>query len=302
MLLDAIERLEKSAYEKAGINQTMISGYRQAGTTSAEQVEALQESPLVKIRRQQRNFKNYKIARAEKILMFVMQNYTDQRFISLSTGIDGAKMARISTDPTTKQKTIALLQEVEGVVKEIKSIAFNDKWRFKIQCTAGTGIPRTRKEMAQLTDEIAANPIMQSGDLDLIEMYLTAKDYPQRRALMTLLRNKQTQAQMPVNKVAAMQASLRTPDNARAFADVMKALTGFAAGQQAYLRSYGFIGQTDTLMDAPIQTITSKSPVKDIAAVAPGQISREPAQVKFGNEEANRIEDTKNKKPFEVIQ
>lgn len=292
-ILEAVDKLKSSAYQKVGLNPTMMSGYRQTGTSSAEQVEALQESPMVKIRRQQRNFKNYRINRAEKCMLFIMRKYSDQRLIQLSTGIEGADIAQIRTNPNTNKREIALLKDVEGVIKEIRSIAFNDKWQFKVECSAGTEIPRSRKELADLTDKISISPVMQSGDLELIEMYLTANDYPKRRALMTLLRQKQTTAQIPVNKTAAMQDSLKNPQAAAAFADTMKALVGFSAAQQAYLRGYGFIGQTDTIVDAPIQSITAKSSVKDIAAIAPAQISRKPEQAIFGNKAADDIENKK---------
>ena len=300
-ILEAIDKLKESAYRKVGLNPTMMSGYRQTGTSSAEQVEALQESPMVKIRRQQRNFKNYRIARAEKCMLFIMRKYSDQRLIQLSTGIEGADIAQIRTNPQTNQKEIALLQEVEGTIKEIRAIAFNDKWQFKVECSAGTEIPRSRKELADLTNKISVSPVMQSGDLDLIEMYLTANDYPKRRALMTLLRKKQEDAQQPINKTAALQRSLSVPQTAAAFADVMKALTGFVAAQQAVLRSYGFIGQADTIIDAPIQTITAKSSVKDIAAIVPGQISREPAQAIFGNKAADDIENKKAENKLQPV-
>ena len=306
MILQAIEKLKQSAYEKAGLNQTMMSGYRQTGTTSGEQVEALQESPMVKIRRIQRNFINYKIDRAEKILNFVMTNYTDQRFISLSAGIDGANIAHIKTDPKNNQKSIALLQEVDGVVKEIRSIAFNEKWKFKVECTAGTGIARCRKELAKLTDEIAASPVMASGDLDMIEMYLEAKDYPQRRALMTLLRNKQTQAQNPVTLVAAKQTALiNVPQQGETFAKIMTALAGYPAAQQQLLRNYGLIGETGTITSLPANEVTSKTNALDIAAISPAQVSNKPQQSIFGNKTAIDIKSAelqpKPKQPLEVL-
>jgi len=100
-----------------------------------------------------------------------MTNYSDQRFIELSAGIGGAKIAQIKTDPQTNQKSIALLQEVDGVVKEIKSIAFNEKWKFKVECTAGTGIARSRKELALLTISISKlskkNPLEKSRGFEI---------------------------------------------------------------------------------------------------------------------------------------
>ena len=304
-ILEAIEKLKQSAYEKAGVNQTMLSGYRQTGTTSAEQVEALQESPMVKIRRQQRNFINYKIARAEKCLLFIMQNYSDQRFIQLSTGIDGAKIAQIKVDPQTNQKSIALLQEVQGIVKEIKSIPFNQKWKLKVECSAGTAVPRSRKELADLTDKLAASPIMASGDLDMIEMLLDANDYPKKRAVMSMLRAKQEAAQQPQAKVeAAQKGLLANPAMGQAFAAIFKSLTGYSAAQGAILRSFGLNGQTDTIIDAPAQSVTAKTNAEDIAAIVPGVISRNPTQAAFGNKTAVDIKNAEHQKgqaPTEIL-
>jgi len=307
LILEAIKELKESAYEKAGLNQTMMSGYRQTGTNSAEQVEALQESPMVKIRRIQRNFINYKIARAEKILNFVLTNYSDQRFIQLSAGIDGAKIAQIKTDSQSNQKTIALLKEVKGVVSELRSISFNDKWKFRCKCTAGTGIARSRKELAKLTDVIAASPVMASGDLDMIEMYLDAQDYPQRRALMTLLRNKQEQAQNPVTLTKTKQANLiSVPAQGETFAKVITALAGYPAAQQQLLRNYGLIGETGTITSLPANEVTSKTSALDIASVAPAQVSDKPAQAVFGNKVAEDIKmaelKPQTRQPLEVLQ
>ena len=43
--------------KKAKLNETMINGVRQIGTTSAEQVESLNESPMASIRMIQKNLK-----------------------------------------------------------------------------------------------------------------------------------------------------------------------------------------------------------------------------------------------------
>ena len=288
-ILDAIDKLKASAYEKAGINQTMLSGYRQTGTTSADQVDALQESPMVRIRRQQRNFNNYKVERAKKILMFIMQNYTDQRFIQLSAGVDGAKIAQVKSTPDG-QKSIEFLQEVEGVVKSIKTIAFNNKWQYKVECTAGTGVPRSRKDMGHLIDEIMKSPVMASGDLDKIDLYLTAKDFPQRRAYMSLLRTQQEQANQPAAKVSAAQAALlKSPQMGQAFADIFKSLTGFPNAQGQILRMFGFDGTTGTITSLPASEVTAKSSALDIAAVAPAQVSENKEQAIFGNHVADSL-------------
>ena len=289
-ILEAIEMLKKTAYEKAHVNETMMYGTRQAGTSSAEQVDALQESPMVPIRRQQRNFKEYKIAQAEKILLFICANYTNQRLIQLSTGIDGATMARIDTNTDTQQRNIELLKEAEGTVKVIKSIPFNDKWKFKVEVTAGTEIPRSRRELAELTDKLATNPIMTSGNIPMIEAYLNAQDYPMKRAFISILKQQQKEQQANPHKMT-VEDLVKNPAMGTAAANLFKSLTGFSKAQGQMLTSLGLDGTTDTITTAPAQQVSAKSQVEDIAAIAPAQISENPQQAVFGNQAALQLKE-----------
>jgi len=291
-ILVAIESFVKGAYELAHINQIMMSGQQPSGITSGEQIERLQESPMVDIRAQQRNFKNWKIAVGEKCLLLIIQNYTTQRLIFLTSAIDGAKIAKIDTNNETGEKKIILYKEIEGKVEETKSIDFNNEWKFKVEVIAGTEIPRSRKENAALADKIAVSPIMQSGNIPLIEMYLESQDYPNRRAVVTLLKQQQD-AMVKNPHVMTIEDIIKNPPVCTAVSNLFKSLDGFSKAQGQLLSSVGLDPSTNTLTTAPADKITSKSQVKDIAVVVPQQISENPDQIVFGNKTAREIEDKK---------
>jgi hypothetical protein len=286
-LLDAIEKLIKGAYDLAHVNATMVSGERQQGTTSGEQVEALQESPMVDIRSRQRNFREWYTSVAEKCVTYIIENYTEQRMIQMSSNALGATMAQIKTDGQG-QKTIEFLKEIQGTVQMIKSVPFRQDWRFKVSCIAGTEIPRSRRENARLADEIVASPLMQSGNIELIEMYLTAKDFPNTRAVVSLLRKQaEEKAKNPTPMADKMLAN---PQLMTAAANMFKAMTGFSKAQGQWLQKLGLDPTTDTITTAPAQDITAKSQVKDIALLAPQQVSENEIQATFGHQQATEIE------------
>lgn len=285
-ILEAIEMLKQTAYKVARVNETMLYGMQQKGTTSGDQVEALQESPMTDIRSQQRNFKNWIIGVAEKCLLLISLKYNDQRLIELSTGIDGAKLALIKQDPQTKEKSIVLLNEA---LETVKSIKLNDKFKFKVDCVAGTEIPRSRRETADLTDRISVNPIMQSGNLELIDLYLTAQDFPNRRALIKVLREQSEEKANNPPKLT-LDKVLMSADIGKNVADIFKSLTGYSAAQGQLLSSVGLDPATDTITTAPAQQVTAKTSATEIAMVAPQQVSPNPDQISFGYNKALEIE------------
>ena len=290
MILDAIDRLKKAAYEKAKMNETMLFGSRQTGTTSGDQVERLQESPLVNIRRQQKNFKDWKISVAEKCLRFIVSNYNQQRLIKLSAGIDGADIARIDTNTDTGQKSITLLKEVNGAISTIKSIPFNDKWEFAVEATAGMAIPRSRKELAQLTDKIVTSPIMQQENIDLIDMYLQAQDYPLRRSLVKMLRDLVKKKADTVPPALSFIDLIHNKDWGKAAADIFKSIEGFPLAQGQLLKGLGLDPTTGTIASLPASAVTAKTSATEIASITPTQISEKPNEVAFGYEQADKIE------------
>ena len=295
-ILEMINGLIEFAYKTARVNETMLYGSRQTGTTSGEQVEMLQESPMADIRARQRNFSQWIIGIAEKCLRFIIENYTQQRLIQLSTGIDGATMAKMDTNEQG-QRYIELYREANGAVQRIKTLNLSDNIKFKIECVAGTDIPRSRKETAKLVDEIIVNPIMQSGNLDLIEMYLTAKDFPQRRALMSLLRRQAEEAAKKPQSFT-IKDIIQNPVWGKNAADILSALSkgGFTTDISLLLKQIGLTGQVDTLETTPIKDITSRSSVQDVAAIGKGKVSTDPQKDEVGRIIAGTIVDKQYEK------
>ena len=74
-------------YTVARLNETMINGARQIGTTSADQVESLNESPMSSIRMIQKNFKNFLVEVGNKILKLIQEYYTENRIIEIASGL-----------------------------------------------------------------------------------------------------------------------------------------------------------------------------------------------------------------------
>ena len=74
-------------------------------------------------------------------------------------------------------------------------------------------------------------------------------------------------------------------------------LQGFSDAQKALLQRMGLPVDVDTLDRAPIQDVTSKADVKEVALLAPVTISRNPAQQNTGQEMAAKVVDEENKPP-----
>jgi len=301
-ILQVIDSLCKFAYQTARVNETMLYGSRQTGTTSGEQVEMLQESPMSDIRAQQRNFTNWIISVAEKCLLFIQENYTSQRLIQLTTGLDGATMAKIDTDQQGN-RYIELYREAEGAVEMIKRLNMNTDLKFKIECSGGTEIPRSRKELSKVIDELMVNPaivnLIQAQNYDLLEVVLSAKDIPQRRAIISLLRRQGDEA----NKKAQSQSFtikdlIMNPVAGKNAADILNALAkgGFTSDISALLKQIGLTGQVDTLETAPVQAIASKADVKDIVAATQGKVSTDLNRDQKGREIAGATIDLENGK------
>ncbi|MBQ2219437.1 MAG: hypothetical protein II417_01420, partial [Elusimicrobia bacterium] len=149
-----IERYERQAYKKAKLNETMINGVRQIGTTSAEQVESLNESPMASIRMIQKNLKNFIVDVGNKIVKLIQEFYTEDRYIEISTGLNvnqmTVKYAQLGMNQDGQQ-TIALYDEAMNLAQEI---VLNSDWQYKIEVVAGVEIPRSRKELSFLMEKI----------------------------------------------------------------------------------------------------------------------------------------------------
>ena len=281
-----LERYERQAYKKAKLNETMINGARQIGTTSAEQVESLNESPMASIRMIQKNLKNFIIDVGNKIVKLIQEFYTEDRYIEISTGltIDNiqVKYAQMRMNENGEQ-TIALYDEAMNLAQER---VLNNDWEYKIEVVTGTDIPRSRKELASTIDRIFTSGILNTNqDIDLLELYLKSLDIPNYRAVIQLLRQKQ-QAQQSQDVPIDLKSIFLNPNLSKAFADIVKSLEGFSKAKGQILSSLGLDASPDTFNSAPVQTITSKSSATDIATIIPSKVSENPQQQAEGEENA----------------
>jgi len=289
LLLDTIDKLKQNAYEIARVNETMLYGARQAGTTSGEQVEMLQESPMADIRAIQRNFKDWLTSVGEKCLTYIAKNYTDQRLIKLSTGMDEASMARIATNMTDQpqqmgnqvinpnERYIELLDEAMQAIKVIK---YNPEWKFKVDVVSGTEIPRSRREQAALTDKLlSAGLLGDINDIDTKEAYLRANDVPDYRNIIARLRRKEEQeSQKPMN----FMEFVSNPELSKSVSELLKSLTGFTADRAAILQGIGLSGKPDNLIDAPVQETIKQVDTDKILPILPELVSEDPQQQQQG--------------------
>jgi hypothetical protein len=119
--------------------------------------------------------------------------------ISLTTGIDvkgesetqTAKYAQMGSNE--QGKTLSLLDEAGNVIKEIQM----GDMQFEVEITAGTEIPRSRSEKAQLYTELAKQGLLGDvvNDLDAREELFEGLDVPNRRGLIQAARKKQEASQ-----------------------------------------------------------------------------------------------------------
>ena len=281
-----IQRYERQAYKKAKLNETMINGVRQVGTTSGEQVESLNESPMASIRMIQKNLKNFIVDVGTKIVKLIQEYYTDERYIEIATGLTinnlVVKYAQLGINENGQQ-TIALYDEAMKLAQEI---VLNPDWEYKIEVVAGVEIPRSRKELSFLMEKIFTSGILNTNqDIDLLEMYLRSLDIPNYRAVIALLRQKQ-QAQAQQDVPIDLKSIFLNPNLSKAFADVIGTLEGFSKAKGQILQSLGLDASPDTFNSAPVQSITSKSSATDIATILPEKVSNNPVEQAEGQENA----------------
>lgn len=297
-LRQLIESYKQDAYETERINRAWISGENQENVKSGDHADTLNESAMASIRAIQRCFSDFWVSISEKVVALIIENYTEQRLIELGTGVSAKQYAMFdtATGPDGQpQKMIHFLDEAGKIARTIK---IDPSWRYKVEISDGTAIPRSRRENARLVDEVAASPTMQSGDIDMIDMYLTAKDFPNKNAIIELLKKKQDEKAK--NPVPVLEQLMSNPQLLTAWGNLFKDLAGFSAAQGELLKKAGLDSTTDTITSAPAQSITAKSSADKIAVIAPQQISQNPTQAQFGHEQATDmtvIEHTKNHKP-----
>ena len=290
-----LQRYEKLAYTKAHLNETMINGQRQIGTTSGEQVEQLNESPMSSIRLIQKNLKNFIVEIGNKIVSLIQEYYTENRIIEISTGltIDNLqiKYAEFGTN-VNNQQVIKLYTDAQKVAREI---VINPDWKYTIEVVAGTEIPRSRKELAFTMERIFTSGMLNTNqDIDILEQYLKALDIPNYRAICTMLRGKQ-QAQIENQAPIDFRAVFTNPDLSKSFGEIIKSLEGFSKAKGQILASLGLDASPDTFATAPVQDMTSKTSASDIATIIPEKVSDNPVIALEGQENAviDKVEERK---------
>ena len=290
-LVEYSKALKQFALDMARLNETMINGVRQEGTTSADQVEALNESPMASIRMLQKNFKDYMIRIGEKIITLIHEYYSLGRLTKLATGVDGAAYAQFNEND--QGRFIELFNEAGKTVKTLK---VNPDWKFCVEVTAGTEIPRSRRENAALTQQLYSNGVL--GDpqqTDTKEKLLTAIDYPHRREVIAELKKKDEVAAQTPPSLTFIQV-LQNPELAKGVGDILKSLQGYSKATGEILQTIGLSPDPDTMETAPVQHITSKAAVEDVSAITPSKISPNPQEAAKGQEIAAAIIDSKRSK------
>ena len=286
-LVEYVTKLKEEAMEVARVNPTMINGIRQTGTTSAEQVEALQESPMGSIRTIQRNFKDMMICMGQKIITLIQKYYTVQRLVKLSTGIqiDEEKVVYAKFGEFEGQRYIDLLNEAAETVKQIK---IDQNWEFNVEVVAGTEIPRSRRENAFLANKFVEMGILNLQDIDMLELYLKSLDIPNYRAYTTLMKHKKQKDESSPQPLRFIDI-MKSPELATAFSELVKSLDTNSKAKGQLLASVGLIPEVDRLEDAPIQDVTSKSEIEDVATIAPDRVSGDPVKAAQAQEISSSI-------------
>ena len=287
-LKELIEGYKQEARETARINETWMSGVQQPGTKSGDQVDSLNESAMASIRPLQRNFKDYYVSMCEKIVALMIENYTPDMFIEMATGTDNKQYASFDTSYDENGDEVKTLRIMDDQGNIVNTVTLSNDWKFRVEVSDGTEIPRTRKENARLVDEVLANPIMQSGNIAAIEMYLTAKDFPNRRAVVSLMKKQQQQAAQ--NPPPLLQQIGKSPELLKAWAAFITSISGYPNAIGQLLQKASLDPSPGTLSTLPISEVTSKSSVKEIAIIAPQQISKEVPVAQFGHSQATDLE------------
>ena len=290
---EQIKAWKLQAYETLRINPTLINGTRQVGTNSAEQVEALQEAPTTTIRGVQRNFKDYIIRVGEKVVSLIQNNYNVDRLIECSTGASGARWAKISIMPGQvgqdgqegkEERNMVLYNEAMQVIKTLK---INPDWEYSVDVSAGTDIPRTRRESADLTMQNFEKGLLGDiHDIDVIDQVLRAQDYTNRRAFVSLMRKKQEAAAKAAPIYPKLDKIMNSEILAKSVSDIIVSLSkaGFSTDIAAMLKLIGLTGKVDNMASVPVQAITSRSQISDVATIIPEKISDNPQKNLDGSE------------------
>lgn len=197
-----IESLKENARELARVNDQMISGERPRGVNSGDMVIALNESAMTSIRQIQRNYMDFMIDLTNKVVILIQSYYNMERYVRISTGeIVRFPLREEGAETPEPMQVINFEDNVEKIVKEIKGDLKD--YEFKTEIIAGTELPKSRTQFAQLTLDLVEKGILGNpDDIKIKEMILTALDFPNRRAIIEGLKEGQAkEAEAPAEPI-----------------------------------------------------------------------------------------------------
>lgn len=194
-LIEAARMYKTDAMEISRVNESIVSGVKPKGVTSGKQLEELNESPMSSIRAVQRNYKTFIISVTKKIIALIQKYYNIQRLIKLSDGEEFVLMTprdeagvqeltfyRKSIPPMPEQQEQAI-EPTEQNFEPYKTIKTNFLInQYDVEVIAGTEIPRSPQEKANLTSQLFDRGMLPQG-LAGVKIFLNDIDYPNRYAI-----------------------------------------------------------------------------------------------------------------------
>ena len=212
-MLQYIDKLKQTAYEIARTNPMMISGERPDGITSGTQIAMLNESPMLAIKEEQRHFKYFVCEQGKKNIVLIQLYYNTPRMIRLTNSKQIAEIpATIDQDNPenmglNQQPMRILEQKTDSETKKVYYEAIREIQgdlsigEYDMQVIAGTEMPRSRTERAQITMQLADKGLLGNNKVDIANMVLTSLDFPLRHQII----DKMTQEQDEMSKIPSAE-------------------------------------------------------------------------------------------------
>ena len=257
-----IDKLKQTAYEIARINPMMISGERPSGVTSGEQIVQLNQSPMLAIKEEQRHFKYFICEQCQKNIVLIQLFYNTPRMIRLTNSKQVAELpAQIDQqNPETQglmQQPIRILEQKENengiyyeAIREIQSdLSIGE---YDVTVIAGTEMPHSRTERAQITMQLANMGMLGSNKIDIAEIILTALDYPLRHTIIDKMREEEAE----MSKMPPLEPP--TKDIQVNFKD----MPSFMQGE--WCQQHGFPQSSQMLLSQEVQNINHLKQVKEL--------------------------------------
>ena len=165
---------------------------------------------MLAIKEEQRHFKYFVCEQGKKNIVLIQLFYNTPRMIRLTDSKQVAELPATidQQNPDNQglqQQPIRILEQQQQqnpqtgemqtyykAIKEIKSdLSIGE---YDMQVIAGTEMPRSRTERAQITMQLANMGMLGNDKIDVAEAVLTALDYPQRHLILEKMREQSEQA------------------------------------------------------------------------------------------------------------